>query len=53
MHVTAAVLLEPAANAPRLTLLGCFAGIIFNFDEAQVALWAADMAKVLLFTVNP
>ena len=29
--------------------------IIFfvNFDEAQVAPWAADMAKVLLFIVNP
>ena len=41
--------------APKMSLkkLNFFFNFFLNFDEAQVALWAADMAKVLLFTVNP
>ena len=41
--------------APKMSLrkFNFFSIFFGNFDEAQVAPWAADMAKVLLFIVNP
>ena len=41
--------------APKMSLkkFDSLFNLFVNFDEAQVAFWAADIAKVLLFIVNP